>query len=60
VDRIEPIGPRREIDPVRPAVLPPEERERRRREREERRRRAAQAAPRPPQDGDEPRLDVRA
>jgi hypothetical protein len=58
VDPIRPIGPRPDVEPVRPAVLAPEERERRRREREERRRR--QAANRPPEDGEPPRLDVRA
>jgi hypothetical protein len=60
LEPIRPIGPRPDVEPVRPVVLPPEEREQRRREREERRRRAAQSSGRPPQDGDGPRVDVRA
>ena len=54
---VRPIGPRPDLAPVPPVVLPPHEREQRRREREERRRRVAEAA----REGDEPpRLDVRA
>ena len=40
MEPIRPIGPRPDLEPVRPAVLSPREREERRREREERRRRA--------------------
>ena len=62
--RIEPVGPRRDLAPVELRVLTPLEREaeKRRRERErERRRRAPQHAPEPSEDGPEPgRLDVRA
>jgi hypothetical protein len=57
VEPIHPIGPRPDLDPVRPVVLSPREREERKREREERRRRAARERP---EDGDRPRLDVRA
>jgi hypothetical protein len=58
VEPIRPIGPRPDLDPVRPAVLSPREREERRREREERRRRAARE--RRDDDPQPPRLDVRA
>lgn len=60
MDPIRPIGPRPDLEPVRPVVLSPREREEQRREREERRRRAAKAAQEPRADEDEPRLDVRA
>jgi hypothetical protein len=57
MDPIRPIGPRPDLEPVRPAVLSPKEREQRKREREERRKRHVQDAA----EGDEPpRLDVRA
>ena len=57
MDPIRPIGPRPDLAPVRPAVLPPHERDQRRREREERRkRRLADEA----KDDESPRLDVRA
>jgi hypothetical protein len=57
MDPIRPIGPRPDLAPVRPVVLPPHEREQRRREREERRKRRLQEDAK----GDEPpRLDVRA
>lgn len=57
MDPIRPIGPRPDVAPVQPVVLPPHEREERKREREERRRRRPEAA----REGDEPpRLDVRA
>jgi hypothetical protein len=60
MDPIRPIGPRPDIEPVRPVVLPPEDRERRRREREERRRRALPKRPATrPDEGGEPRLDIR-
>jgi hypothetical protein len=58
VEPIRPIGPRPDLDPVRPVVLSPREREERRREREERRRRAARE--RRGDDAEPPRLDVRA
>ncbi len=61
MDRIRPIGPRPDLEPVRPVVLPPREREQRKGEREERRRRQAAKAPRqPPRDADGPHVDVRA
>ena len=44
MDRIQPIGPRPDVTPVRPVVLAPREREERKREREERRRRRAEDA----------------
>jgi hypothetical protein len=57
MDPIRPIGPRPDLEPVRPVVLTPREREQRRREREERRKRHLRDAA----EGDEPpRLDVRA
>ena len=57
MDPIRPIGPRPDLEPVRPVVLPPREREQRKREREERRRRREADA----REGDgPPRLDVRA
>ncbi len=57
MDRILPIGPRPDIEPVRPVVLSPRAREQRKREREERRRQREEAE----REGDEPpRLDVRA
>ena len=57
MDPIRPIGPRPDLAPVRPVVLPPHEREQRRREREERRKRRLEDEA----EGDEPpRLDVRA
>jgi len=67
VEPIRPIGPRPDLEPVRPVVLVPREREERQREREERqrereerRRRAARAAQEPAAEDDPPRLDVRA
>jgi hypothetical protein len=60
VEPIRPIGPRPDLEPVRPVVLSEREREERKREREERRKRAARAALQPPPDDGEPRLDVRA
>jgi hypothetical protein len=60
VEPIRPIGPRPDLDPVRPVVFSPREREQRRRDREERRRRAAPEAQEPPADEDPPRLDIRA
>jgi hypothetical protein len=57
MDPIRPIGPRPDLAPVRPVVLPPHERDQRRREREERRKRRLEEEAK----GDEPpRLDVRA
>jgi len=57
MDRIRPIGPRPDLEPVRPVVLGQREREERKREREERRKQREEAAAK----GDEPpRLDVRA
>jgi len=57
MDPIRPIGPRPDLEPVRPVVLSPREREQRKREREERRREREEAA----REGeDPPRLDVRA
>jgi hypothetical protein len=58
VEPIRPIGPRPDLDPVRPVVLSPREREERKREREERRRRAAREHR--DDDAGPPRLDVRA
>jgi hypothetical protein len=59
-DRIEPVGPRRDVEPVRRVLLAPVQREAEKRERERRRRRPA---PRPaaPEDASEGgALDVRA
>jgi hypothetical protein len=58
VEPIRPIGPRPDLDPVHPVVLSPREREERKREREERRRERAARERR--DDGDPPRVDVRA
>ena len=56
--RIEPVGPRRDIAPVERALLTPVERELERERREERRRRRASKPPaEPPREGG---LDVRA
>jgi hypothetical protein len=60
VEPIRPIGPRPDLEPVRPVVLSPREREQRRREREERRRRGSRTPPEPPAGEDPPRLDIRA
>jgi hypothetical protein len=60
VEPIRPIGPRPDLEPVRPVVLSPREREEQKREREERRRRTARAAQEPPADDAPPRLDIRA
>jgi hypothetical protein len=64
MDPIRPIGPRPDLAPVRPVVLPPHEREQRRREREERQRERDERRGRGDEtasEGDEPpRLDVRA
>jgi hypothetical protein len=60
MEPIRPLGPRPDLEPVRPVVLSPREREEQRRGREERRRRAARTALEPPADEDGPRLDVRA
>jgi hypothetical protein len=67
VEPIRPIGPRPDLEPVRPVVLSPRERdeqrrerEERRREREERRERAGRDPQDPPAEADPPRLDVRA
>jgi len=57
MDPIRPIGPRPDLEPVRPVVLTPREREQRKREREERRRQRAEDAA---EGDDPPRLDVRA
>ena len=62
MERIEPIGPDRRVQPVGLTRLTPAEREeeRRRRERERRRRRtAAQSPPEHPEDG-RPGIDIRA
>ena len=56
MEPIRPIGPRPDLDPVRPVVLSPREREERKREREERRRRAARERP---GDDEPPRIDIR-
>lgn len=56
--RIEPLGPRRDIAPVERALLTPVERELERERREQRRRRRpSEPAPEPPREGG---LDVRA
>jgi hypothetical protein len=60
VEPIRPIGPRPDLEPVRPVVLSPREREERKRDRDERRRKAARAAEELPEDDVPPRLDVRA
>jgi hypothetical protein len=60
VEPIHPIGPRPDVEPVRPVVLSPREREERRREREERRRKRREAAPGRPDDGGHGGLDIRA
>ena len=60
MEPIRPLGPRPDLEPVRPVVLSPREREERRREREERRKRAARAPQEPPPDDTPPHLDVRA
>jgi hypothetical protein len=60
VEPIRPLGPRSDLEPVRPVVLSPREREERRRKRDERRKRAARAAHEPPADDAPPHLDVRA
>jgi hypothetical protein len=57
VDPIRPIGPRPDLEPVRPVVLSPRERKERKREREERRRKREEAER---QGEDPPRLDIRA
>lgn len=60
MDPIRPIGPRPDLAPVRPVVLPPREREQRKRDRDERRRRVEHAAKDAPEGDDPPRLDIRA
>ena len=67
MEPIRPIGPRPDLEPVRPVVLSPRqrdeqkrEREERRRERDERRERAPKAARKPLGEDDRPHLDVRA
>jgi hypothetical protein len=60
VEPIRPLGPRSDLEPVRPVVLSPREREERRREREERRRRAVSRETPEPSNDDPPHLDVRA
>jgi hypothetical protein len=56
--RIEPVGPRRELAPAERVVLTPVERELERERREQRRRkRVPKRSPEPPRDGG---LDVRA
>ena len=60
MEPIRPLGPRPDLEPVRPVVLSPREREEQKREREQRRRRAARAAQEPPAEDGPPRLDVRA
>jgi hypothetical protein len=57
VEPIRPLGPRPDLDPVRPVVLSPREREQRKREREQRRREREE---RKPGDDAPPRLDIRA
>jgi hypothetical protein len=59
MEPIRPLGPRPDLEPVRPVVLSPREREEQKRERE-RRRRAARAVQEPPAEDGPPRLDVRA
>jgi len=60
--RIDPVGPRRDVATVSLRILTPLEREEEKRRRErERRRRARQAPAEPPREGSEPGgLDVRA
>ena len=60
MEPIRPLGPRPDLEPVRPVVLSPREREERKRERDERRKRAVRAAQEPPVDDAPPRLDLRA
>ena len=60
MEPIRPIGPRPDLEPVRPVVLSPREREERKRDRDERRRKAARSAEELPEDDVPPRLDVRA
>jgi hypothetical protein len=60
MEPIRPLGPRPDLEPVRPVVLSPREREEQKRKREQRRRRAARAAQEPPAEDGPPRLDVRA
>jgi hypothetical protein len=60
VEPIRPLGPRPDLEPVRPVVLSPREREERKRDREERRKRALRAAEERPEDDAPPRLDIRA
>jgi hypothetical protein len=57
MEPLRPIGPRPDLDPVRPVVLSPREREERKREREQRRREREER-----ERGDDapPRLDIRA
>jgi hypothetical protein len=58
MEPIRPLGPRPDLEPVRPVVLSPREREEQKREREQRRRQ--RAARERSDEGDPPRLDVRA
>jgi hypothetical protein len=58
MEPIRPLGPRPDLEPVRPVVLSPREREEQKREREQRRRQ--RAARERNDEGDPPRLDVRA
>ena len=60
MEPIRPIGPRPDLEPVRPVVLSPREREERKRDRDERRRKAARAAEELPEDDVPTRLDIRA
>ena len=60
MEPIRPLGPRPDLEPVRPVVLSPREREEQKREREQRRRRAARVGQKPPAEDAPPRLDVRA
>ena len=60
MEPIRPLGPRPDLEPVRPVVLSPREREERRRERDERRKRPPRGAQEPPAEHGPPRLDVRA
>jgi hypothetical protein len=57
MEPLRPVGPRPDLDPVRPVVLSPREREQRRGEREQRRREREE---RERDDGTPPRLDIRA
>ena len=63
-DRIEPVGRRRDPQPVERVHFSPVEREQQRREREQRRRRRQADTPQAPAGGDgdaaSPRLDLRA